>query len=134
MTSAKLYTYISVGSRDLFIGEAHTALGIFPLFFPCMLPTPLCGISFIYYPPSLMFLKTVFSHISPCPAPCPNTPLKLILIIYHLDCNDTETKGKARVITIYCQKFHIPKIQQISFMKYHRSVPFFSLSHPGIQI
>ena len=29
---------------DLFIDEAHTALGIFPVFFPCMLPTPLCGI------------------------------------------------------------------------------------------
>ena len=44
MTSAKLYIYIGVGSRDLFIDEAHTALGIFPVFFPCMLPTPLCGI------------------------------------------------------------------------------------------
>merc|ERR1719206_1106480 len=32
------------GKRDLFIDEAHTALGIFPVFFPCMLPTPLCGI------------------------------------------------------------------------------------------
>ena len=43
-TSAKLYIYIGVGSRDLFIDEGHTALGIFPVFFPCMLPTPLCGI------------------------------------------------------------------------------------------
>ena len=43
-TSAKLYIYIGVGSRDLFIDEAHTALGIFLVFFPCMLPTPLCGI------------------------------------------------------------------------------------------
>ena len=43
-TSAKLYIYIVVGSRDLFIDKAHTALGIFPVFFPCMLPTPLCGI------------------------------------------------------------------------------------------
>ena len=42
--SAKLYIYIGVGSRDLFIDEAQTALGIFPVFFPCMLPTPLCGI------------------------------------------------------------------------------------------
>ena len=33
-----------MGSRDLFIDEAHTALGIFPVSFPCMLPTPLCGI------------------------------------------------------------------------------------------
>ena len=32
------------GLRDLFIDEAHTALGIFSVFFPCMLPTPLCGI------------------------------------------------------------------------------------------
>ena len=46
-TSAKLYIYIGVGSRDLFIDEAHTALGIFPVFFPCMLPTPLCDIFFI---------------------------------------------------------------------------------------
>merc|ERR1711954_614159 len=44
MTSAKLYIYIGVGSRDLFIDEAHTALGIFPVFSPCMLPTLLCGI------------------------------------------------------------------------------------------
>ena len=44
MTSAKLYIYIGVGSRDLFIDETHTALGILPVFFPCMLPTPLCGI------------------------------------------------------------------------------------------
>ena len=43
-TSAKLYIHIGVGSRDLFIDEAHKALGIFPVFFPCMLPTPLCGI------------------------------------------------------------------------------------------
>ena len=41
-TSAKLYIYIGVESRDLFIDEAHTALGIFPVYFPCMLPTPLC--------------------------------------------------------------------------------------------
>ena len=34
MTSAKLYIYIGVGSRDLFINEAHMALGIFPVFFP----------------------------------------------------------------------------------------------------
>ena len=33
-----------MGSRDLFIDEADTALGIFPVFFPCMLPTALCGI------------------------------------------------------------------------------------------
>ena len=26
------------GARDLFIDKAHTALGIFPVFFPCMLP------------------------------------------------------------------------------------------------
>ena len=44
MTSAKLYIYIGVGSRDLFIDEAHMALGIFPVFFLCMLPTTLCGI------------------------------------------------------------------------------------------
>ena len=44
-TSAKLYSYIGVGSRDLFSDKAHTALGMFPVFFPCMLPTPLCGIS-----------------------------------------------------------------------------------------
>ena len=30
-TSAKLYVYIGVGSRDLFIDEAHTTLGIFPV-------------------------------------------------------------------------------------------------------
>ena len=28
-TSAKLYIYIGVGSRDLYIDEAHTALDIF---------------------------------------------------------------------------------------------------------
>ena len=43
-TSAKLYIYIRVGSRDLFIDEAHMVLGIFPVSFPCMLPTPFCGI------------------------------------------------------------------------------------------
>ena len=43
-TSAKLYIYIGLGSRNLFIDEAHTSRGIFPVFFPCMLPTPLCGI------------------------------------------------------------------------------------------
>ena len=38
-TSAKLYIYIGVGSRDLFIDEAHTALGIPQYFFPacCLL-------------------------------------------------------------------------------------------------
>ena len=29
---------------DLFIDQAHTVLGIFLVFFPCMLPKPLCGI------------------------------------------------------------------------------------------
>ena len=48
-TSAKLYIYIGVGSRDLFIDEAHMALGIFPLFFPCMLPTPHCGIFLFFF-------------------------------------------------------------------------------------
>ena len=43
-TSAKLYIYIGEGSRDLFIDKAHTELGTFPVFFPCMLPSPLCGI------------------------------------------------------------------------------------------
>ena len=38
------YIYIGVGSGDLFIDEAHTVLGIFPVCFPCMLLTPLCGI------------------------------------------------------------------------------------------
>ena len=28
----------------LFIDEAHAALGIFPVIFSCMMPTPLCGI------------------------------------------------------------------------------------------
>ena len=39
MTSSKLSIYIGVGSRDLFIDEAHVALGIFPFFFPacCLL-------------------------------------------------------------------------------------------------
>ena len=46
-TSAKLYIYIGVRSRDLFIDEAHMALGIFPVSFPCMLPTPLCGIFYL---------------------------------------------------------------------------------------
>ena len=41
-----LHLYWS-GARDLFIDEAHTVLGIFPVFFPCMLPTPLCGFSLI---------------------------------------------------------------------------------------
>merc|ERR1711875_214839 len=38
-----LHLYWS-GARDLFIDEAHMALGIFPVFISCMLPTPLCGI------------------------------------------------------------------------------------------
>ena len=33
-----------MGSRELFIDEAHKALGIFLVSFLCMLPTPLCGI------------------------------------------------------------------------------------------
>ena len=33
-TGAKLYISIGVGSRDLFIDEAHTALDIFLVFFP----------------------------------------------------------------------------------------------------
>ena len=32
------------GARDMFIDKAHTALGVFPVFFPYMLPSPLCGI------------------------------------------------------------------------------------------
>ena len=45
-TSAKLYIYIEVGSRDLFIDEADTVLDIFrfAVFIPCMLPSLLCGI------------------------------------------------------------------------------------------
>ena len=43
-TSAKLHIYIGVWSRDLIIDEAHTALGIFPVFLSCMLPTPLYDI------------------------------------------------------------------------------------------
>ena len=29
---------------DLFIDKPYTVVGISPVFFPCMLPTPLCGI------------------------------------------------------------------------------------------
>ena len=47
-TRAKLNIYIGVGSRN-FIDEAHTLLGIFPVFFPCMLPTPLCVIFWILF-------------------------------------------------------------------------------------
>ena len=54
-TSAKLYIYIGVGSRDLFIDEAHTALDIFH-FFPCVLPSPLCG---IFSPSSTFFIEGV---------------------------------------------------------------------------
>ena len=45
-TSAKLYIYIGVGPRDLFIDIAHMALDQFrfAVFFPCMLPSPLCSI------------------------------------------------------------------------------------------
>ena len=45
-STAKLYIYTRLGSRDLFmfIDEAHTTLGLFPVFFPCILPTPICGI------------------------------------------------------------------------------------------
>ena len=45
-TSAKLYIYIGLGARDMFIDEAHMALDIFrfAVFFPCMLPSPLCDI------------------------------------------------------------------------------------------
>ena len=38
-----LHLYWS-GAKDLFIDEAHMVLGIFLVFFPCMLPTPLYGI------------------------------------------------------------------------------------------
>ena len=42
--SQKIWSmYIGVGSRDLYIDEAHKALDIFH-FFPCVLPSPLCGI------------------------------------------------------------------------------------------
>ena len=65
-TSAKLYIYIGVGSRDLFIDEAHTVLGIFPVFFPCMLPTPLCGIFHQRLPSILGCLPPkLVSHQSP---------------------------------------------------------------------
>ena len=37
-TSAKLYIYIGVRSRDLFIDEAHMALGIFPVFLEAQPP------------------------------------------------------------------------------------------------
>ena len=60
-TSAKLYINIEVGSRNLFIDEAHTELGIFPVSFHCMLPTPLCGI-FDYARAGL--LKKIQSHFS----------------------------------------------------------------------
>ena len=33
----------------------HTALGIFPVFFPCMLPTPLCGIFKMYLSKNRIF-------------------------------------------------------------------------------
>merc|ERR1719312_206220 len=62
-TSAKLYIYIGVGSRDLIIDEAHTALGIFPVFSPCMLPTPLCGIfCFVVF----VFVVVVVVSVSIC--------------------------------------------------------------------
>ena len=37
-TSTKLYIYIELGSKDLFIDKAHTTLDIFrfAVFFPCM--------------------------------------------------------------------------------------------------
>ena len=35
------FTFILEWGKDLFIDKAHTAMGIFPVFFPCMLPTPL---------------------------------------------------------------------------------------------
>ena len=49
-TSAKLNIYIGVVSRDLFIDKAHMALDIFrfAVFFPYMLPSPLCGIFVVY--------------------------------------------------------------------------------------
>ena len=50
--SQKIWSmYIGVGSRDLYIDEAHKALDIFPVVFPCMLPTPLCGIFTLRYDP-----------------------------------------------------------------------------------
>ena len=32
------------GQGTCLLSKAHMGLGIFPIFFPCMLPTPLCGI------------------------------------------------------------------------------------------
>ena len=48
--------------RDLFIDEAHTVLGIFPVFFLCMLPTPLCGIFVCRYWPREQKLSKLLLH------------------------------------------------------------------------
>ena len=62
-----LHLYWS-GAKDLFIDEAHTALGIFPVCFPCMPPTPLCDIFSYYmyvhqYRMILSYLVFVIIHI-----------------------------------------------------------------------
>ena len=54
-------TFILDGARDLFIDEAHIAPGIFPVFLPCMLPTPLCGI----FPPPFFLYSVFFSPSRP---------------------------------------------------------------------
>ena len=46
-------TFIFVGSKDLFIDEAHTALNIFRI-----LPSPLCGI-FLVTPPHIMLTTSL---------------------------------------------------------------------------
>ena len=45
---------------DLFIDEAHTTLGMFLVSFPCMLPTPLCGIFYLSLPPKMIYTVAFF--------------------------------------------------------------------------
>ena len=63
-TSAKLYIYIGVGSRDLFIDRAHTVLDIYPAcclvrFVAFFSPDPCFGIIYIYI--SLLAIQSINS-------------------------------------------------------------------------
>ena len=119
MTSAKLYIYIRVGSRD----KAHTVLDIFrfAVFFPCMLLNPLCGI--------LLFLFAEFSKVRCvqkrieafpiCRTQYMNCPLYVnqLKVIHDLfSYEHVVTKTKMIFLTYYASRPHPPNmlIQQLN--------------------
>ena len=57
---------LEVGEETLFIDKAHMALGKFPVCFPCMLPTPLCGIFDILQEISRLKTVTVIKYHDGC--------------------------------------------------------------------